>query len=51
MLLRGADEYGHWGTDPDPRHDLDPVCIEAMESTRAKFMKTTETKIASGGRS
>ncbi len=51
MLLRGKDEYGYWGTDPDPRHDLDPLCIKAMEETRAKFMQITEQKIAEGGRS
>lgn len=51
MLLRGKDDYGNWDDDPEPREDLDPVCIEAMEATRAKFLKTTENKIAAGGRS
>lgn len=51
MLLRGEDAHGYWGADPEPHQDLDPVCIDAMQATRAKFMKTTETKIADGGRS
>ena len=50
MLVRGKDEYGYWGTDPEPSQDLDPICIEAMLATREKFMKTTETKIEAGGR-
>ena len=51
MLVRGRDTYGYWGADPEPKRDLDPVCIEAMLATREKFMKTTERKIAAGGRS
>ena len=51
MLVRGRDQYGYWGADPEPRKDLDPVCIAAMDATREKFIKTTETKIAAGGRS
>lgn len=50
MLVRGKDTYGFWGADPEPREDLDPICIEAMQATRAKFMKTTENKIDAGGR-
>jgi non-haem Fe2+, alpha-ketoglutarate-dependent halogenase len=28
-LLRGTDRYHHWDPDPEPRWDLDPVCIAA----------------------
>ena len=49
MLLRGQDQYGYWGVDPEPRKDLDPVCIAAMDAAREKFIKTTEKKIAAGG--
>ncbi len=48
MLLRGRDDYGYWGTDPEPKVDFDPVCIEAMEATRAKYMNATERRIESG---
>lgn len=48
MLLRGRDDYGHWGADPEPTMDFDPVCVEAMEATRAKYMQATERRIASG---
>ena len=51
MLVRGTDEYGYWGADPEPRDDLDPICIEAMQATRAKFIKSTKSKIETGGRS
>ena len=51
MLLRGKNAYGYWGADPEPKQNLDPVCIEAMLATREKFMTTTERKIAAGGRS
>lgn len=51
MLVRGKDEYGYWESDPEPKKDLDPICIEAMLATRDNFMKTTERKIKTGGRS
>jgi len=51
MLLRGENTHGYWGADPEPREDLDPVCVAALEETRAKFMTTTQRKIATGGRS
>jgi len=28
-LVRGKDRYGHWDEDPEPRFDLDPVCVQA----------------------
>jgi hypothetical protein len=51
MLVRGRDQYGYWGADPEPREDLDPICVAAMDATRAKFINSTKNKIAAGGRS
>lgn len=31
LLVRGEDRRGHWDPDPEPRFDLDPVCMEVME--------------------
>lgn len=50
MLLRGEDKYGHWGTDPEPKEDFDPLCIQAMDDTRALYLKATAQKIKDGGR-
>ena len=25
MLVRGRDQYGYWGSDPEPREDFDPI--------------------------
>lgn len=45
MLLRGSDRYGYWGNDPEPEVDFDPVCIEAMKATQAKYFSLTGGKI------
>jgi non-heme Fe2+,alpha-ketoglutarate-dependent halogenase len=50
MLLRGKDKYGYWGADPEPKEHLDPVCIQAMDDTRALYLKATSNKIEAGGR-
>ena len=51
MLVRGRDTFGHWGQDPEPSEDFDPVCIQAMHDTRALYLAATAAKIDSGGRS
>ena len=51
MLLRGENIGNNWGIDPEPTVDYDPVCIEWMDATRAKFTSSTASKIAAGGRS
>ncbi len=51
MLLRGEDRFGHWGSDPEPQEDFDPVCIQAMRDTRALYLNATQSKIDGGGRS
>ena len=37
LLVRGEDRYGHWDPDPEPRFDLDPVCVEAMDRSLAGY--------------
>ena len=37
LLVRGEDRFGHWDPDPEPRFDLDPVCIEAMDRALAGY--------------
>ncbi|NQV57048.1 MAG: phytanoyl-CoA dioxygenase family protein [Rhodospirillales bacterium] len=51
MLLRGKDELGHWGRDPEPTEDFDMTCIKAMHDTRDLYLKATAGKIEAGGRS
>ena len=51
MLLRGEDNSGHWGRDPEPNEDFDPVCIQAMLDTRELYLKAVANKIDAGGRS
>jgi hypothetical protein len=36
-LVRGKDEFQHWDADPEPRHDLDPACMEAIEHWRQSY--------------
>lgn len=31
VLVRGVDEERHWAYDPEPRFDLDPVCMKVIE--------------------
>lgn len=31
LLARGTDRHGHWDPDPEPRYDLDPVCLDHLE--------------------
>ena len=31
LLVRGSDTYDHWDPDPEPRFDLDPVCLEHVK--------------------
>ena len=30
ILVRGVDNYNHWDYDPEPRFDLDPLCMEVI---------------------
>lgn len=36
-LVRGVDRYHHWDPDPEPRFDLDPVCIAASAAFVANY--------------
>jgi non-haem Fe2+, alpha-ketoglutarate-dependent halogenase len=46
MLVRGRDTNGYWKPDPEPKVDFDPVCIEMMLQTRARFKAATNDKVA-----
>ena len=37
LLVRGEDRHGNWDPDPEPRFDLDPVCVEVMERSLAGY--------------
>jgi hypothetical protein len=51
MLLRGRDTHDNWRPDPLPERDLDPACMDMMDSTLKKFQASTDQKVAQGGRS
>ncbi|HEX9462403.1 MAG TPA: phytanoyl-CoA dioxygenase family protein [Alphaproteobacteria bacterium] len=36
-LVRGVDQFHHWGTDPLPRFDLDPVAFAAMRAAWGQY--------------
>ena len=40
ILMQGEDRYGHWDDDPEPRFDLDPVSVAAMERAQAGYRDT-----------
>ena len=49
MLVRGVDEFGYWGRDREPKRDLDPDCMEAIEYWIKEYANPTivqEAKIA-----
>ena len=46
MLVRGQDRFGHWDPDPEPRFDLDPVCMAMMERWIAGYTDTAVTQEA-----
>lgn len=51
MLVRGEDQFGYWGRDPEPNEDFDPICLQAMHDTRALYLSATANKIEAGGKS
>jgi non-haem Fe2+, alpha-ketoglutarate-dependent halogenase len=36
-LVRGTDKYGHWDTEPMPKTDLDPVCMEFLRQSWSRY--------------
>lgn len=36
-LVRGKDSYGHWDPEPMPQTDLDPVCMEFLRNSWARY--------------
>ena len=49
LLVRGTDAYGHWDRDPEPRFDLDPVCLEVMERWIRGYEDSAVTQEAERG--
>jgi ectoine hydroxylase-related dioxygenase (phytanoyl-CoA dioxygenase family) len=37
LLVRGADKYHHWDTDPAPRFDRDPLILEHMRRAHRRY--------------
>lgn len=37
LLVRGRDKHGHWDAEPEPRHDLDPICLAALDEVYAQY--------------
>ena len=31
MVVRGRDTHGHWEPEPEPKQDMDPVCLAALD--------------------
>ena len=40
LLMRGADRFGHWDTDPLPKEDLDPDCMAYLKDMWARYRST-----------
>ena len=36
-LVRGKDSHGHWDAEPMPKLDLDPVCMEFLRNSWARY--------------
>ena len=43
MLVAGEDKYGHWDRDPEPRFDLDPVAMHALDNIWAAYRSEDAT--------
>ena len=41
MLMRGVDEYGHWGRDQEPARDLDPDRMAEIEYWKKEYANPT----------
>lgn len=45
VLVRGRDTYGHWAPEPEPRFDMDPLCLAELDHTFTRY-KTGIGKVA-----
>ena len=36
-LVRGKDNHGHWDPEPMPKMDLDPICMEFLRNSWARY--------------
>ena len=41
LLMRGVDEFGHWGRDHEPERDLDPKCMAQIEYWKKEYANPT----------
>jgi non-haem Fe2+, alpha-ketoglutarate-dependent halogenase len=46
MPVAGEDRYGHWDRDPEPRIDLDPVSMAALDDVWARYRDAAATRQA-----
>lgn len=49
MLVRGEDRHGHWDSDPEPRMDLDPLCLDYLERMWAGYRNSEVRQAAEQG--
>jgi non-heme Fe2+,alpha-ketoglutarate-dependent halogenase len=49
MLVRGEDRHGHWDRDPEPRMDLDPVCLDYLDRMWAGYRDSGVQQAAERG--
>ncbi|MCK8784225.1 phytanoyl-CoA dioxygenase family protein [Roseomonas sp. NAR14] len=49
LLVRGEDRHGHWDRDPEPRMDLDPVCLDYLDRMWAGYRDTGVKQAAEKG--
>jgi non-heme Fe2+,alpha-ketoglutarate-dependent halogenase len=48
MLVSGTDRYGHWDADPEPKTDLDPESMAALDNIWAAYRDESATTQAAG---
>ena len=49
LLVRGEDRFGHWDPDPEPRFDLDPICLDVMRRWITSYTDTAIVQEANRG--
>ena len=37
LLVRGTDTEGHWVAEPEPKTDMDPACLAALDETYGRY--------------
>jgi len=49
LPVRGEDRHGHWDRDPEPRMDLDPLCLAYLDRMWAGYRDTGVKQAAESG--